>query len=232
MENFAVETSVWAEQALSRRRGDAWAAGFWHLGVGLGLCVAWYVGMTGLYGIPYLLLGFVGVPFPVSPWTFGLLWLLFQFALFPLARRRSRPGFVFLRAEDTGELVVQGPPVLGHYTEGYGQDHDFSFKRGYLGVFLSAQVALDEALREFAEARATRRFDRAGIARLAGVLMATNRKMTLADLAAALPQADLPALLAQAAQLPGFHIHTQEPQGISLTDDGRDGVLVSGVAET
>lgn len=157
---------------------------------------------------------------------------MFQFALFPLARRRSRPGFVFLRAEDTGEPVVQGPPVLGHYTEGYGQDHDFSFKRGYLGVFLSAQVAPDEALREFAEARATRRFDRAGIARLAGVLMATNRKMTLADLAAAMPEADLPALLAQAAQLPGFHIHTQEPQGISLTDDGRDGVLVSGVAET
>lgn len=231
MFNFEVEASAWTERELSSQRMDARATGAWQLFLGLGLVLVWFVVMTGLYGGPYFILSFAGIVFPVAPHVFGLIWVGAQFVLFPFVRRKSR-GFQFTRAEDNGEIIAVPPPRNNEQVEAYGQDNDFSFRRGYVGVFFSAQIAIDEALREFAFARATRRFDKANLARLAAILMAPPRKLSFAQLETLLPGVDLPPLLAQAARLPGFHIHTQHPQGVSLTDHAQEGVLVSGIAGT
>jgi len=232
MSEFATEASAWTDNELSCRRSDARGTGLWQLTFGLGLMLVWYVALTGLYGAPYFILAFAGIAFPVSPWWFGLIWVGVQCLLFPLVRRRAQAGYEFVRAEDTGEIIASPPPTRLERVEAYGQDHDFSFRRGYVGIYFSAQIAIDEALREFAEIRRTRRFDRDGLARLAALLMSQHRKLTFPELATLLPGVDLLPLLREASMLPGFHIHTQDPQGISLTEAGQQAVLVSGVPET
>ncbi|MBX3474866.1 MAG: hypothetical protein KF754_10825 [Planctomycetes bacterium] len=230
MNSFAGEADAWVRRALLDARAEHRSTAFWHLGVAVVSTVAWFVGTTGVYGTPYFILGFAGIPFPFHPVVFGGLWVLAQNLVYPFVRRRPRPGYVFARAADTDEIVAQGPPRQSADAESFGQDHGFSFLRSYAGVYFYAQIAMHEAWRGFAAARAVRRLDAPALARLVELLTQRPGKVPFSEISKAMPDADLPGLLAQAVTLPGIHIHTQEPQGISLTDAATEAVLVSGVA--
>lgn len=231
MTSFAAEADAWVRRALWESRAEHRAAAFWHLSLAAISSLAWFVGMTGLYGIPYFILGFAGIPFPFHPVVFGTLWVLAQNLVYPWVKRQARPGYSFTLAADTGEIVAAGPPRQAADAETFGQDHGFSFWRGYAGVYFYAQIAAHEAWRELAAARAARHMDGPGLSRLVALLTSRPGKVPFTFLSRELPDVDLPRLLVQAATLPGIHVHTQEPQGLSLTDSATEAVLVSGVPE-
>jgi hypothetical protein len=145
--------------------------------------------------------------------------------LYPLARRKGRPGYRFEHAPDNNEIVAVAPPRAVDDPEAFGQDHGFSFLRATGSVYFYAAAAFDAAWRDFATARALDRLDTTDLAALVEQLLARPRKVGFHELATALPGRNLPQLLEQAAKLPGIHIHTQDPQGISLTDAARQSAL-------
>ena len=192
----------------------------------------WSIIVFGLTGVATFIFRFAGIGFP-APWIFLVAAWAAQLALFPLIRRRADPGWACESVEGTNELVLVKPDRGSGRMYWYDQDHDFSFKRAYVGTFFAAAIAADEAIRFWRKGARVKRYDAEGIAHIAAYLAAKAERASLTELQKNLHGVDLSTALAQAAELPDFNVFSGDPQAITLTESAIEGILIrpSEVAE-
>ena len=153
--------------------------------------------------------------------------VLLQFVIFPFVRRpKQRRWEISLDVE--GQEIIAVPPDNSHIHDCvYNQDHGFSFRRAYLSIFFAAPAALDEAIRDWREGTRLKDMDWVPAARLATLLIEEQRKLSFHELRQAWDSPELLYALETAAELPGFHLFSKEPQGVALTDDGIQAMLTA-----
>lgn len=213
----------WLDAALRERVTRLRLTALWQFLIGLGACCAWWIGGVGLLFSFWFIFAFVGIRLPFPPFV-GLLVFAVQFGLFLVVRRKTPAKWEVSRDVD-GDLVVVPPNHRNTPDHIYNQDHDFSFRRAYIGVFLAGPIAFDEAWRAWREASRLKRLDRAPLAQLAAMLFDEQRKLTFAELRNGWLEGDLTYAVQHAAELPGFQLFSHDPQGVALTDDAIHGLL-------
>ncbi len=181
MNDHLAAARAWARTMLDTRARDerltaVALGGVFALAVGF-----WSVIVYGLTAVGVFIFRFAGIGLP-EPWIFLAGAWAAQLALFPLIRRKADPGWTCEIVEGSNELVLVKPDRASGRTYWYDQDHDFSFKRAYVGTFFAAAISADEAIRYWRKGRELRGYDAEGIAQIAAYLIAKAERATVAEL--------------------------------------------------
>jgi len=214
---------LWLDATIRQRALEARLAAVWHVVVCLFACIVWWVCVVGtLYGL-WFILAFAGIRIPYPPLV-GLAVFAFQFGLFRFVRRPEPPRWEVGHDLD-GEIVVTPPDHAGGRDYAYNQDHDFSFRRVYIGLFFAGPIALDEARREWRKPKRLSRLEREPAAQLAAILLDEQRKLSFGEIRERWLGAGLKEAIDHAAFLPGFQMFSRDPQGMALTDGAKQELL-------
>jgi hypothetical protein len=187
----------------------------WHVLIGLVACGIWWVCVVGTLFAIWFTVRFAGISLPYPPYV-GVGVYLFQLGLFFMVRRKQAQWEI---TEDIEGNVLVVPPehsAAAQYV--YNQDHDFSFRKVYVSLFFAAPIAFDEAIRAWKEAGRLKRLDYEPAAQLATILLDEQKKLTFGELKQSWLGSGFKEAIHQAAELPGFHLFSKDPQGVALTD--------------
>lgn len=195
----------------------------WHVFLCLGACFIWFFVMVGAYLALMWVIAASGLPV-LSPDILGFGVLGLQLLCTPWLARTQKPRWTFAVSADETEIVAI-PPERWRKLAIYDQDHDLSFRRMLAAIFLAAPIALANAWHDVTRALELRHLKIEPAARLAAELVQRQEKVTLKELAESWQDEGLLDALETAAELPGFQIFSQDPQGVALTAPAVDAYL-------
>ena len=210
-----VRQEIWSSRLLA----------LWHVFLCLGACFIWFFVTVGAYFALMWIIAASGLPIP-SPDILGFGVVALQLLCTPWLASAKQPRWTFTVSADETEIIAI-PPERWRKLAIYDQDHDLSFRRMIAAVFLAAPIALANAWLDLKRVRQLKQLQLEPAARLAADLIQRQEKVTFTELIELWQDEGLLDALETAAELPGFQIFKQEPQGVALTGAAVDRYLAT-----
>lgn len=225
MEDPLSRAQLWLRKVV---REEIWSTrwlALWHVALGLGACFVWFFVSIGLYFLLAWVIAATGLPIP-TPALFGFSVITVQLLFTPWLARVKQPRWSFTVSADESEIIALAPETRPKLAV-YDQDHDFSFRRAYVAMFLAAPIAFANAWQDLRRLRQLKRLQLKPAARLAADLIERQEKVTFSELVELWQDEGLLDALETASALSAFHIFKGDPQGVALSGTAIDRYLAT-----
>jgi len=174
----------------------------------------------------YAQLLMIASPIRIYPYLTSAVVVVLLLILYRLLRRRSEPEWQVYRVEGSADVAVVRPDQLSRRGWAFDEGGSRPMLSAFVSIVFMSAICFDEARREWGLSRRYARVPVTPLARVAALLATKTHYLPFDEIQEALPDADLVPVVLHAAWLPGFSIIASEPQGLRLTEDGYEALLV------